>query len=181
MGQNKVPAMWKAFAPYGKSLIDKSALAKMRGTTAGIAGGRREFERGLLSAYRNAGVNSLFAKRGLAESRPMVGSQIAQARGGIEAERQDETFNLMAAIQGAIGESYLGERDLWLQLNQASLGRKAGRDGAKSAMWSSAIGAGGAIIGGALAGPVGAALGGSLGGGGGGGGASSGAYPYKTL
>lgn len=167
VGQNQVPAMWRAFAPYGKSLIDQGALAKMRGVTAGISGGRREFERGLLGAYRGAGVNSLYARGALAESRPQVGREIAAARGGIQAERSEETFNLMAAIQNALAQSYLSERDMALELNQASLGRKASREGAKSAMRNSLLGAGATALGGIFGGPIGAGIAGSLFGGGG--------------
>lgn len=161
IGQNKVPGIWTAFAPYGKSLIDQGALARLSGTTAGIAGGRHEFERSLLDAYRSAGVDPLFARRQLAESRPQVGAQIRAARGDILAQRADDTFNLETGITNALTQSYIQERNLGLELYLASMGRKDLRDAGKSAQRNSLLGLG-AQAAGALFGPLGAAAGTAL-------------------
>ena len=164
--ENLIPAMWMAFAPYGQSLINQGALAKMRGATAGIAGGRHAFERSLLSSYQAAGLDPLFAKTQFAETRTLPGQQIAAARGGIEAERQEESFNMAVALQNALATSYAADRGMGLEAYMASRARKTARKTGKQSSLSS--------LGGGVAMGLGTYLGGIYGGGGEGGSGDSG-------
>lgn len=140
IGPDLTPAMWLAFAPQGKSLIDKSAIARMRGATNGIAGGRREFERGLLSAYQSAGLDPVFARARLAESRPQVGAQISQARGEIEANRLDEQFNFQGGLLNALAQALQTNRGMGLSAYFGGKGLEASKDAAKLAAISSGVG-----------------------------------------
>jgi len=156
LGASQVPAMWKAFAPFGESLINKEHLARYRGQATGLASGRREFERGLLNAYQSAGANPLMARAQLAESAPQLGEQLSALRGQNEAARLEDIFGFSTALQNAFAQNYDQERNMLLQAHLASLGRKSGREGAKSQMWGQ--------LGGAALGAAGMAFGGPLGG-----------------
>ena len=141
LGPSQVPAMWKAFAPFGESLINKEHLARYRGQATGLASGRREFERGLLGAYQSAGVNPLMAKMQFAESAPQLGEQLSALRGNTEAARLEDIFGFSTALQNAFAQNYDQERQMLLQANLASLSRKTARAGAQDAMQAQAIGA----------------------------------------
>ena len=52
VGQNQVPAIWKAFASQGAGLIDQETLARLNAQTAGIGNSRAHLPRGGRGACR---------------------------------------------------------------------------------------------------------------------------------
>lgn len=128
-----VPAMWLEFARQGEPLINQQAQAQRRGVIAGSGNARRELERSLLNAYQGAGVNSLYARRGLAETLPQAGYQAEQQLAGIEANRLEDIFNFRGGIQNALAQGYSNERQFAEELYLASKARKQARDSAKDA------------------------------------------------
>ena len=142
IGPSQVPALWMAFAPQGEALINKEALARWKGTQASVATSRRDLERSLLNAYQSAGMDPLMAEKELGESRPGTAMGLQEARGNIEANRLSDIFGLRSGLTSALGQSYLGDRQQLLELYLASMGRKTAREGAKSALTSSLLGAG---------------------------------------
>ena len=82
------------------------------------------------------------AQKELGESRPGTAMGLQEARGNIEANRLGEIFGLRSGLTSALAQSYLGDRQQLLELYLASMGRKTAREGAKSALTSSLLGAG---------------------------------------
>jgi len=158
IGPNIVPALWQAFAPQGKALIDQQAIQRFRGGAAGASTARRDLERNLLSSYQSLGVDPLIARAQLGESQGDLGAELARMRGETEAEKTGNTFDLQSGLLNAIIQSYLGERELNVNAFLASKGRQAARSGAQSAATASMVGAGLGALGSILGGPIGGEL-----------------------
>lgn len=131
---NRTPAIWAAFAPQGERLINEGYSAQKRA----LAGSRRDFERELLNVYQSSGLDQLFARRQLAESKP----QLQQQFGALEAGRLGEILDFRQGITGAFAESNTAERQLDIMAYNAAKARSAARSGARSASRASLIGSG---------------------------------------
>lgn len=132
-----VPALWLNFAPYGESLINDEYLARSRGLLEGGANARHEMERSLLSGYQAAGVDPLFAKANLGESRAGFGQQIAGGLADLEGNRYADLFNFQGGLTEVLANSYQAERDQRISMYLAEKGIQASRDAARDAQRSS--------------------------------------------
>lgn len=141
IGPNQVPAMWQAFAPHAQRMIDQMAGSRRSAAIGGSSNARRDFERSLFSTYANQGIDQQFAQRLATRERPRFGQELQSQLGGIETQRLGDSLGLMQGIQNATTQSYLGERDLAMQMYLASKARQTSREGAKDAMRMQAIGA----------------------------------------
>lgn len=133
-GQSNVPALWRAFAPFGASLIDQSFVSRLREGAEGLASGRRRYEDELMTTLASSGVNPIFAQNVLAGTENVLGEQVGQLVGGLEGQRFDELFNLGTGITQALAASDTQERSLELQRFLAAKSRQAQRHGQKRAL-----------------------------------------------
>ena len=141
IGPNQVPAMWQAFAPHAQRMIDQMAGSRRSAAIGGSSNARRDFERNLFSTYANQGIDQQFAQRLATRERPRFGQELQGQLGGIEAQRLGDSLGLMQGIQNAMTQSYLGERDLAMQMYLASKSRQTSRDASQDAMRMQGLGA----------------------------------------